>query len=253
MNKFCEIKNVAENEFSLYVYGEIVGDKTDSLFPSQSDIDINDFKKALAEIPNGAKLNMYINSPGGSVFACSTMMSMLQRTKDRGVEIDAYIDGIGASCASWLPMIADNIFIYKNSVMMIHKPMTVSFGNVNDLKKDIEVLDKLENGVIIPFYESKMKCSLEKLKEMIDAETWLTADEIQEYFNVTLIDEAKDVKNIKSDLFNTYKNTPKEFKQVEKPAENMADTSSQQEKIKEEEQKNIDYSYYKNILKELGV
>ena len=250
-NKFYEIKNIAENEFSLYVYGEIVGDKTDSLFPSKSDIDINDFKEALAGVPNGAKLNMYINSPGGSVFACSTMLSMLQRAKDRGVGIDAYIDGLGASCASWLPMIADNIFIYKNSVMMIHKPMTISFGNANDLKKDIEVLDKLENGVIIPFYESKMKCSLEKLKEMIDAETWLTADEIQEYFNVTLIDEAREVTNIKSDLFNTYKNTPNEFKQVEKPVENMADTSSQQEKIKEEEQPKVDYSAFETTLNEI--
>ena len=249
-NKFFEFKNVALNEYSLYVYGEIMGDKSESWFPSNSDIDVNDFKEALAGVPDGAKLNMYINSPGGSVFATSSIMSMLQRAKDRGVEIDAYIDGIGASCASWLPMIADNIFIYKNSVMMIHKPMTMSFGNANDLKKDIEVLDKLENGVIIPFYESKMKCSLDKLKEMIDAETWLTADEIQEYFNVTLIDEARDVKNIKSDLFNTYKNTPKEFIQDQKPVENMADTSSQQEKIKEEAPK-VDYSAFETTLNEL--
>ena len=255
-NKFYEFKNVAENEYSLYVYGEIVSEKEPDIFTgekSDSEVDIKDFKDALAGIPNGAKLNMYVNSVGGSVFATSSIVSMLQRAKDRGIEIDAYIDGLACSCASWLVMIANKINVYKNSVMMIHKPMTVSFGNANDLAKDIEVLNKIENGVIIPMYEARMKCDKKKLKNMIDAETWLTADEIAENFNVTFIDEAREVKNIQSDLFNTYKNTPKEFKQEEKPVENMADTSSQQEKIKEEEQKNIDYSYYKNILKELGV
>ena len=46
-------------------------------------------------------------------------------------------------------------------------------------------------------------------------ETWLTANEISEYFNVNYIDEAKVVENVKSDLFNTYKNTPKSFSKVE--------------------------------------
>ena len=59
MNKkrFYEFKNVAENEYSLYVYGEIVSEKW-----SYSDVDVTDFKQALADIPNGAKLNMYVNS-----------------------------------------------------------------------------------------------------------------------------------------------------------------------------------------------
>ena len=71
------------------------------------------------------------------------------------------------------------------------------------------------------------------------------------YFNVTLIDEAREVTNIKSDLFNTYKNTPKEFIQDKKPVENMADTSSQQEKIKEEETTKVDYSAFETTLNEL--
>ena len=238
--KFYEFKNIAENEYSLYVYGEIVSEKQPDFFTgaiSESEVDIKDFKETLSAIPNGSKLNMYVNSVGGSVFATSSIVSMLQRAKERGIVIDAYIDGLACSCASWLIMVANNINIYKNSVMMIHKPMTYSFGNANDLAKDIEVLNKIENGVIIPMYEARMKCDKKKLKNMIDAETWLTAEEINEYFNVNLIDEAKEVENIKSELFNTYKNTPKELKQVE---------TSQPKK------EEIDYSYYHNILEELG-
>ena len=243
-NKFYEFKNVAENEFSLYVYGEIVSEKTPDWWTgevNENDIDIADFKKALADIPNGATLNMYVNSVGGSVFATSAMVSMLQRAKERGVTIDAYIDGLACSCASWLIMVADNIYIYKNSVMMIHKPMLMSYGNANDLWKDIEVLNKIEDGVIIPIYEAKAKSKTEVIKDMMSAETWLTASEIQEHFNVTLIDEAKEVENVKSDLFNTYKNTPKEFKQEENPVENIVEKQPEQ----------VDYSKFEQTINEL--
>jgi ATP-dependent protease ClpP protease subunit len=235
MNKFYEFKNVAENEYSLYVYGEIVSEKW-----YNSEVDINDFKEALAGVPNGAKLNMYVNSVGGNVFATSGMVSMLQRAKEKGIQIDAYIDGLACSCASWLIMVADNINIYRNSVMMIHKPMVMSYGNANDLMKDIEVLNKIEDGVMIPIYETKAKSETAVIKDMMTAETWLTADEIQEHFNVNLIDEEKKVENIKSDLFNTYKNTPKEFKQA-KPVENK----------KEEQPVAVDYSAFENTIKEL--
>lgn len=228
-HKFYEFKNVAENEYSLYVYGEIVDEKL-----WDNDVDISDFREALEGVPIGAKLNMYVNSVGGNVFATSGMVSMLQRAKQNGITIDAYIDGLSASCASWLVMVADNIYIYKNSVMMIHKPMVMSYGNANDLQKDIEVLNKIEDGVIIPIYAEKARDSVEVIKDMMTAETWLTADEIQEHFNVTLIDEEKKVENIKSDLFNTYKNTPKAFKQ-DRPV-NKAE---------------VDYSAFDSILKEI--
>jgi ATP-dependent protease ClpP protease subunit len=243
-NKFYEFKNIAENEFSLYVYGEIVSEKTVNWWTgekNENEVDITDFKQALADIPNGASLKMYVNSVGGSVFATSAIVSMLQRAKARGVQIDAYVDGIACSCASWLIMVADNINIYKNSVMMIHKPMLMSYGNANDLQKDIEVLNKIEDGVIIPFYEAKAKSKTEVIKQMMSDETWLTAAEIQEHFNVNLIDEEKTVENVKSDLFNTYRNTPREFKQEEKPVENIVEKPTEQ----------VDYSAFEQTINEL--
>lgn len=238
--KFYEFKNIAENEYALYVYGEIVSEKSYNWFTgekNENEVDVSDFKNALADIPSGAKLTMYVNSVGGSVFATSAMVSMLQRAKNRGVTIDAYVDGLACSCASWLIMVADNINIYRNSVMMIHKPLMMTYGNANDLQKDIEVLNKIEDGVIIPMYEAKAKSEASVIKEMMSAETWLTATEIQEHFNVTLLEEAKEVENIKSELFNTYKHTPKEFTQA-KPAENKA-----------EEQ--IDYSAFEQAINEV--
>lgn len=237
IKRFYEFKNIAENEYALYVYGEIVSEKVPDWWTgekNENEVDIADFKNALAEIPNGSKLTMYVNSVGGSVFATSAIVSLLQRAKSRGVKIDAYVDGIACSCASWLIMVADQINIYKNSVLMVHKPMLMSYGNANDLQKDIEVLNKIEDGVIIPIYEAKAKSGKEVIKDLMSAETWLTATEIQEHFNVNLIDQNKEVENVKSDLFNTYKNTPKNYRQTQaKPAEVKVDYSAFENTINE--------------------
>lgn len=240
-----EIKNLAENEYSIYVYGDIVDEKQPDIWTgetSENDVDITDFKNAINEIPNGSTLTMYVNSAGGSVFATSTIVSILNRLKDRGVEINAYIDGVACSCASWLVMVANNINIYKNSVMMVHKPLVMSYGNADDLAHDIEVLNKIEDGVIIPMYETKAKCGKKKIKDMMQNETWLTANEISEYFNVNYIDEAKQVENSNSKLFNTYKHTPKNLTQAN-PQVEVVD--------KPVEKENIDYSYYKDKLNKL--
>ena len=245
-NRFYEFKNIAENEYSLYVYGEIVSEKIPDYYTgekSENEVDITDFKQALADIPNGAKLNMYVNSVGGSVFATSAIVSMLQRAKARGVAIDAYIDGLSASCASWLVMVADNINIYKNSVMMIHKPMSFAIGNANDMQKEIDTLDTIENNMMVPMYLSKAKVSEEEIKNLINDETWFSANEkdknfIGNYFNVNLLDEAKEVTAcVSKGLFRNYKNVPTELVQVPKQQEDVVETQ------------NIDYSYFENKLK----
>ena len=81
-NKFYEFKNETEVSNDLYIYGAITSDKSDDWMASESDIDLNEFKEKLEEMSNYSTLNIYVNSPGGSVFAASTMCSMLQRAKE---------------------------------------------------------------------------------------------------------------------------------------------------------------------------
>ena len=238
-NKFFEIKNLSETASELYIYGEIVGEKEPDFWTgevSKTEVDVEDFKQALASVPNGAQLNMYVNSPGGSVWATSAICTQLQRAKERGVKIDAYIDGVACSSASFLIMVADNIHIYKNSMVMIHKPWGGLVGNADDFIRQAEMLEKVENRVMLPLYMNKAKCDEGKLKAMLSAETWLNASEIQELFAVELHEEEKAVQNCKSDLFKAYKNAPEEITQ-EKPADSNA---------------KVDYSYYDNIIKKLG-
>lgn len=210
MSKFYNFIST-NKKHELYVYGEIIGgsDKWD-----ESDVIFNDFKNKLNEMQDNSTLDIYVNSPGGSVFTTQGIVAALRRAKDRGITINAYIDGIGASCASWMPFVADNVYIYPQSIMMIHKPMSMAWGNSDQMKKEIEVLDKIENDVIIPLYMERAKegVTVEFIKEKMAEETWFTANEINELFNVTMLSEERKIaccadKNI----LNRYKNVPQEL------------------------------------------
>lgn len=216
MKRFFEFKNITSTEADLFIYGEIVQEKSVDWWTgeeSQTEIGLMDFKKELDNLGSIQKLNIYINSPGGDVFTASTMISMLERQKDKGTEINAYVDGLSASAASFLMFAADNIYLYKNSIVMVHKPMSWAVGNANDMQKTIDALNKIEDSVMIPMYLSKAKCDEAKIKELIDAETWLSSTEMQEYFDVIVLNEEKvAVASISSKLFERYKNVPDSIK-----------------------------------------
>lgn len=195
----------------LYVYGEIVGGSSKW---EESDVVFDDFKNKLNEMEDNSTLDIYVNSPGGSVFTTQGIVAALRRAKDRGITVNAYIDGLGASCASWLPFVADNLYVYPQSIMMIHKPMSIAFGNSDQIKKEIEVLDKIENDVIIPLYMERAKDGVteEFIKEKMAAETWFTANEINELFNVTMLSEEKKlVCCADKNVLERYSNVPKEL------------------------------------------
>lgn len=202
MKKFWEIKAAAEKVGDIYIYGRIVGYRW-----NDDDVTAKSFKDDLDALGDIDTLNLYVNSSGGSVFTAQTIYSILKR---HSAVKNAYVDGLAASAASFLIMAADKIHIPKNATMMIHKPMTYAFGNSTELRKEADVLDKVEVGMIAA-YMSHIGDTIteEKLKELLDAESWLTAQECVDY---GLADELIEEKNvaacIDSDLIARYKNVP---------------------------------------------
>lgn len=237
--KFYEFKNITSSEADLFVYGEIVDDDI-NWWTGEKDpalVGLLSFKEELDNIGNVQKLNVYINSPGGDVFTASTMISMLQRVKDKGTTINAYVDGLSASAASFLMMVADNVNLYKNSTVMVHKPMSIAIGNANDMQKTIDALNKIEDSVMLPMYMNKSKVDEKEIKSLIDAETWLSAKEMDKYFNVTLLDEEKTaVASISSDLFKNYKNVPDFIKNSLKTVQNEEKNEENAQKTEEIEE-----------------
>ena len=252
MKRFFDIKNITQNSADIYIYGAICLEKerdwwTGEPIESDTDIYLMDFKKALDELENVSLINLYVNSPGGDVFVASTIVSMLRRLKDEGTKIDVYIDALAASAASFLIMIADNIHIYKNSMLMVHKPMTYGYGNSLDLQKTIDMLDQVENSTILPMYMSKAKEGVteEEIKTLIANESWLGAKEIEQYFNVIVEDEEKSVAAFTNkNIFARYKNVPENLKnitneeaeEIQEKKENNKDVTQEQENLQEEHQ-----------------
>lgn len=230
--------NTNESATELYIYGEIMSGtwKWD-----ESDVTFEDFRNALDGIEKDGTLNMYINSPGGSVFTTQGIISMLKRAKEqKNITINAYGDGLCASCASWLPCVADNFYIYKGTMGMLHKPMTMMWGNANEMRKEIELLDKIEEDMMIPLYMSKAKEGVteDKIREMLSNETWLTSDEMLENFNVTLLEDEKQIAAcVEGDIFKNFKNIPDDIKDLRNKVNPPKSEPAKNEKVIELEDK----------------
>lgn len=200
--KFWEIKAAAEKTGEIYIYGRIV-----SYIWSNEDITATSFKKELEALGDIDTLDVYINSSGGNVFQAQAIYSILSR---HSAVKNAYIDGLAASAASFLIMAADKIYMPKNATMMAHYPLAIAFGNAKTLRKEADALDKIAVGMI-EAYMSHIgdKITEDKLKELLDAETWLTAQEAFDYGLADEIIEAKEVTAcVDPELFKAYKNAP---------------------------------------------
>lgn len=202
------------NETELFLNGAIIGgsEKHD-----ETDVVFNDFKNTLDSMPDNTTLKLHISSPGGDVMATQNIMCLLANAKtQKNIKIESYIS-LGASCASWLPTISDNIYVYENnSMIMMHLPYTMMIANRIDMEKEQEFLIKIENQMI-GNYMSKAKEGVteDQIRSMLEAETWLTGEEFVNIFEAELIPTSvKMVACADMDILNKYKNIPKELKEL---------------------------------------
>ena len=116
-------------------------------------------------------ITVWINSPGGDCVAAAQIYNMLADYKGN---VTVKIDGIAASAASVIAMAGDNVLMSPVSMMMIHNPATVAFGDHTEMAKAIEMLEGVKDS-IINAYSLKTGMSRAKLSRLMDAETWMDA------------------------------------------------------------------------------
>ena len=121
-------------------------------------------------------MTVWLNSPGGDVFAASQIYSMLKNHKGK---VTVKIDGIAASAASVVAMAGDETLIAPTALMMIHDPSTCAMGNKADMEKAIELLEEVKES-IINAYETKSHLSRNKIAKLMSDETWLNAKKAHE-------------------------------------------------------------------------
>lgn len=129
-------------------------------------------KQFKSELNNdGGNITVWINSPGGDVFAASQIYNMLMDYKGH---VTVKIDGIAASAASVIAMAGGEVQMSPVSMMMIHNPMTIAFGDTAEMKKAIQMLSEVKES-IINAYELKTGLSRTKLSHMMDDESWFNS------------------------------------------------------------------------------
>ncbi len=185
MPNFWEFKNIgAENKTpELLVYGEI---------SEWWGVSSKEFADQLKQIDTD-EINVRINSYGGEVFTASAIYSMLKRHK---ATVNVFVDGIAASAASVIAMAGDNVTMPENAMLMIHNPLTWTQGNANELRETADLLDKVRD-TLVATYRNKTGLDDAKIIELLDDETYLTAQEAQEY---GFIDEIENQTQIAASL-----------------------------------------------------
>ena len=172
MNRFWNwVKNEAEpaEPAELRLNGAIAEESwlEDDVTPAQ-------FRAELEAHPGD--VTVWINSPGGCVFAASQIYTML---RNHNGKITVKIDGIAASAASVVAMAGDETLIAPTALMMIHDPSTCAMGNKSDMEKAIILLDEVKES-IINAYETKSHLSRNKIAKLMSDETWLNAKKAYE-------------------------------------------------------------------------
>lgn len=181
------VKNEEKNEADIIMYGSIGSEK---YWDDICDVEI---KEQLATISDVETINLYINSPGGSVFAAVAIGNALKAHKAKVV---AYIDGIAASAATIITSACDIVKMPKNALFMIHNPWSFAIGEQKDMEKEAQILSKAKEA-IIETYLNKANVDKEKLSELMNEETWLNAEEAKEYgFVDEIIEDETKISNV---------------------------------------------------------
>jgi len=181
--KIWELKQSVDNPNTLemYIYGNIEGDYFDwwDWEVKQSETSANYFRDELKKYENIENIVLYVNSYGGSVFEAISIRNQLKR---HSAQVTAYVDGFACSAASFILTGCDKVIMYSNTMQMIHNAINVAVGNSTQLRKAADDLDAIMEGNRQAYLEkSNGKITEEELIQLLENETWLTANECLKY------------------------------------------------------------------------
>jgi len=181
--KFETRYNEASNTTEITIYG-VIGDSWWDDSVSASDID-NALNNATGDI------TINLNSPGGDAF---DGIAIYNRLKKHNGKVTVNVDGWACSAASVIAMAADELIMGLGAMLMIHEASSWVWGTKTEMRKEADVLDELEEG-IIDIYMTKANVDREEIRAKVDAETWFSAQKAVDIGFATRTVAAKDDDN----------------------------------------------------------
>lgn len=214
------VKQSAEpNTLDLYLYDYIEGDGEDWWTGEkiESETSANYVKEQLEAAGDVTQINVYINSYGGEVKEGLGIYNLLKR---HPAQKTVYIDGFACSIASVIAMVGDPIIMANNGLMMIHHASAWADGNAEELRKianDLEVIDKASCSSYL--VKAGDKLDEKTLNKLLDAQTWLNAEDCLKYGLADKIAGIEDNDNISQakQKFGKYIQLIKKQHQSQKP------------------------------------
>ena len=155
----------------------IFGDITSYPWEGTGDMSAYNLSKQLAELGDVKQINVRINSYGGEVAEGLAIYNALRNHKAKVITI---CDGFACSIASVIFMAGDERIMNDSSLLMIHNAWTLAEGNADQLRKQADDLEKI-NEASFKAYLSKVSITEEELKALMDNETWISPEDAVEY------------------------------------------------------------------------
>lgn len=199
LTKYKIENKAASDEATVYLYDEI----------SWFGVNAEQFVKDLNDV-KASTLHIRFNSPGGSVFDGTAIFNAIKQHKSKTV---SHIDGLAASIASVIALASDEVRMAENAFLMIHDPWSIVIGNADTMREEAELLDKV-GKTIAKTYMDKSGKDEKEIKALMNAETWLTAEEAKEAGFVDIIEENENEEKAKATLFDlsVFANVPAQLK-----------------------------------------
>lgn len=173
-------KETVKEETILYIYDEI----------SPWGIDAKSIVKDIASATG--PIRMKLNTPGGNVFDGIAIYSAMRASKN---EISVDIEGIAASAGAIIAMGGTKINMAENAFLMIHEAWTLMVGNASDLRKEADVLEKIDEQIVNIFSKKSGKDNKE-VKKALSAETWFNGQEAMDWGLIDNIIETEPAQNL---------------------------------------------------------
>jgi ATP-dependent Clp protease protease subunit len=165
------------------------------------------FSDSMKELGNVDALDIYINSPGGSVFDGVAIYNQIKRFAGEKI---IHIDGIAASIASVIAMAGDEIRIAANGMIMIHDPWGMAVGTAGEMRKMADSLDKVRD-TILTTYIAKTGKGEKQISDWMTAETWMNAEESVKNGFATKVTDEKAMK-AEFPMLSKFNNVPEQLK-----------------------------------------
>lgn len=178
----AEKKDIMNHD--IYVYGDIWNDQSDES-GERGSVSLTDIAKQINESDDGDELIVHIHSRGGDVSEGFAIHDILASS---GREITTIIEGLCASIATIVALAGTERKMTENSTFMIHNPFGGAFGEAEKIQKYADELKEIQDK-IIDFYADKTGGNRDRIADLVNEETVLTAEEAQELGFVTEIIE----------------------------------------------------------------